>query len=171
MNNEDNWSSFIIILLLIILFSFNYYSYGKFVCPTCPTCPPIKECLSCPVPSSQGLINYIINTFMNDISKATNTKYDEYLNKYFILNIPFTTDKPKELFFDKVKKQINLRYLLEPNNIIYLNLSTDDKDKFQKKFNTGIIPNPLFIIKGMDFIFGFQNDPSILKVFIDQTLF
>ena len=76
MNNEDNWSSFIIILLLIILFSFNYYSYGKFVCPTCPTCPPIKECLSCPVPSSQGLINYIINTFMNDISKATNTKYE-----------------------------------------------------------------------------------------------
>lgn len=169
--NEDNWSNFIIILLIIILLGFNYYTYSKFICPICPTCPPVKECLSCPVPSSQGLINYITNTFINDISKSTKSTYDDYLNKYFILNSPFTTDKTKELFFDKVKKQIDLKYLLEPNNIIYLNFTDDDKDKFKKKFNIGIIPNPLFIVKGMDFVFGFQNDPSIIKVFIDQTLF
>lgn len=172
MNGEDNWSTYIIILLILLLFGFNYYTYTKFTCPTCPTCPPIKECLTCPIPSSQGLINYLTNTFINDILvKANTSNFDEYLNKYFILSAPFTTDKTKELFFDKVKKQANLKYLLAPLNITYLNLSDVDKDKFMKKYNIGILPTPLFIIKGMDFIFGFQNDPSVLKIFIDQTLF
>jgi hypothetical protein len=92
-NSEDNWSAYFIILLLLLLFGFNYYIYSKFTCPICPKCPPIKECLSCPVPSSQGLINYMINTFINDITKASSNNYNDLLTKYFILSIPITSEK------------------------------------------------------------------------------
>jgi hypothetical protein len=170
--SDQNWSSYIIILLIVILLGFNYYYFNKFSCPTCPTCPQFKECLSCPVPSSQGLINYMINTFVNDIGKSSQNNYDELLLKYFILNIAITSDKGKIAFFDKIKKEsIEKKYLLEPNNITYLNLTNDDKEKFKKKYNTGIIPNPLFVINGVNLIFGFQNDPSILKIFIDMEKF
>jgi hypothetical protein len=170
--SDQSWSSYFIILLIIILFGFNYYSYSRFNCPNCPTCPPVKECLSCPVPSSQGLINYMINTLINDIGKSNQINYDELLLKYFILNIPITSDKGKIAFFDKIKKEsIEKKYLLEPINIVYLNLSDTDKEKFKKKYNTGIIPNPLFVVNGINLIFGFQNDPSVLKIFVDMTLF
>lgn len=170
--SDQSWSAYIIIVLIVLLLGLNYYAINKFVCPSCPVCPPIKECLSCPVPSSQGLINYMINTFINDIGKSDQNNYDELLLKYFILNIPITSDKGKIAFFDKIKKEsVQKKYLFEPNNIVYLNLVKDDLDKFKKKYNTGIIPNPLFVIKDVNLIFGFQNDPSILKIFIDMEQF
>lgn len=175
-NNNNNysqgWSAYIIILLIIILLGFNYYTYNKFNCPICPTCPPIKECLSCPVPSSQGLINYLTNTLINDIGKSKQDNYNELLLKYFILNKQIDSEKGLIVFFDKIKKHIiDKKYLLDPNNVIYLNLTDDDKNKFKQKFNTGMIPNPLFFINGISLVFGFQNDPSILKIFIDMENF
>jgi hypothetical protein len=170
--NSSGIFNFIILLMIVILIGINYVIYSKMSCPICPTCPPIKECLSCPVPSSQGLINYIINTIINDVNNISANNYDVILQKYFVLNQDITSDKIKIAFFDKIKKEIvDKKYLLDPINIVYLNLTNDDKDKFKKKYNTGIIPNPLFVINGINLIFGFQNDPSLLKIFIDLTLF
>jgi hypothetical protein len=170
--NSSGLFNFIIVIMIIILIGLNYIIYTKMSCPSCPTCPPIKECLSCPVPSSQGLINYIINTIINDINNINANNYDVILQKYFVLNQDIISDKAKIAFFDKIKKEIvDKKYLLEPINIVYLNLTNDDKEKFKKKYSTGIIPNPLFVINGMNLIFGFQNDPSLLKIFIDLSLF
>ena len=65
--NGSGVFNFIIVLMIIILIGINFIIYTKMSCPTCPTCPPIKECLSCPVPSSQGLINYIIIEYIYPI--------------------------------------------------------------------------------------------------------
>ena len=169
--NSDTWSSYIIMILIIMVAFLHWYTFGRFTCPNCPICPHVKECSICPVPSSQGLINYILATFVSDLDKVNSTNYDELLTKYIIVDKPFITTTSKDLFFSKIKEQMSKRYLLTPENIIYLNMSTDDKEKFKVKFNVGILPNPLFLITGLDLIFGFQNDPSILKIYINQSLF
>jgi hypothetical protein len=168
---EDSWSSYIIMILIIMLAFLHWYTYGRFSCPNCPLCPPVKECAVCPVPSSQGLINYILLTFSADLDTLKASGYDLFINKYLVLDSPFTTDNAKELFFAKLRNQMSKKYLLTPDNIVYLNMNTEDKEKFKVKFNSGIIPNPLFLINGMDLIFGFQNDPSSLKIYINQNLF
>lgn len=169
-DNTDSWSSYIIMILIIMVAILHWITFGRFSCPNCPICPPIKECPSCPVPSSQGLINYILLTFIADLENK-NISTNEFINKYIIVDTPFTTEITKELFLSKVRTQMDKKYILTPDNIVYLNMSTEDKNKFKIKFNVGILPNPLFIITGSDLIFGFQNDPSILKIYINQSLF
>lgn len=170
--SNDSWSSYIIMILIIMVAFLHWYTFGRFSCPNCPICPPVKECSICPVPSSQGLINYIMLTFATDLEKIKNVnEYDEFITKYIIVDKAFTNNSAKELFFTKIKEQMNKKYLLTPENITYLNMNAEDKEKFKVKFNVGILPNPLFLITGLDLIFGFQNDPSILKIYINQSLF
>lgn len=169
--NEEKWSSYIIVLLLFILIGIQWYLYDKFNCPNCPTCPPIKECLNCPIPSSQGIINYINYTLIYDIENAVKETYNDIINKYVILDRKLMGDNESEVLIMKLKKQFEKKSILTVENIVYLNMSIEDKEKFKIKFNTGILPNPLFIVNGMDLIFGFQNDPSSLKIFINQSLF
>jgi len=168
---EENWSLYIIILLITIVVGIQLYTYSKFRCSDCPICPVVKDCPKQIVPSSQGLINYIINTFINDLEKLNPNNNDDFIIKYLIVDTPFTSDNAKQLLIDKIKLQVRNKVVLDPLNIIYLNMSEEDRDKFKVKFNTAILPNPLFIIKNMDLIFGFSNDPSTLKVFINQALF
>lgn len=168
---SDSWSSYIIMILIIMVAFLHWYTFGRFTCPNCPICPPSKDCPICPVPSSQGLINYILLTFANDLDKVKSSTYDDFIIKYIIIDKPFANENAKELFFSKIKEQMSKKYLLTPENMTYLNMNVEDKEKFKVKFNVGILPNPLFLITGMDLIFGFQNDPSVLKIYINQSLF
>jgi len=170
-NGEENWSLYIIVLLITIVVGIQLYTYSKFRCADCPICPVVKDCPKQIVPSSQGLVNYILYTFVNDIEKLNPNNNDDFIIKYLILDTPFTSDNAKQLLIDKLKNQVKNKYVFDPLNIIYLNMSEPDREKFKIKFNTAILPNPLFIINGMDLIFGFSNDPSTLKVFINQSLF
>jgi hypothetical protein len=171
MNDDTNYSSFIIIAMLLIVIGIHFYTSSKFKCPDCPTCPPVKECLQCPVPSSQGIINYILYTFVSEIETLVPSNYNDFFTKYLIINDNNISDKNKELIVSKIKNQVKNKYIFNIDNVVYLNMTTDDKEKFKKKYNTYIIPNPLFIIKDIDLVFGFSNDPAQIKVFIDITAF
>jgi len=170
-NGEENWSLYIIILLISVVVGIQLYTYSRFRCSDCPICPVVKDCPKPIVPSSQGLINYILFTFVKDIEQSNASNLDDIINRYLVMDSPLTSDNGKQLLIDKLKTQVKNKYLLDPKNIIYLNMSEDDRTKFKVKFNTAIIPNPLFVITGLDLIFGFSNDPSSLKIFINQSLF
>ena len=132
--HTDSWSSYIIMILIIMVAFLHWYTFGRFSCPNCPICPPVKECPQCPVPSSQGLINYILLTFVADLEKAKSvSSYDDFIAKYIIIDKPFANASGKELFFTKIREQMSKKYLLTPDNITYLNMNNEDKEKFKVK--------------------------------------
>jgi hypothetical protein len=171
MSFTNNKSIYLIVFLICVVVGIQLYTYSNFKCADCPICPVVKDCPKLIVPSSQGIVNYLIFTFANDIEKLRSNNINDFIDKYLVIDTPFTSDNAKQLLIDKIKKQISQKYLLDPNNVVFLNMSVPDREKFKLKFNIPILPNPLFVITGLDLIFGFNNDPSVLKVFINQSLF